>query len=167
MTRNPWIAAAFAIAIAAGAQVAMAHGNEPHEKAASAHEKAEDTPFGEAGDPSKVARTVRISMSDAMRFDPAEIRVKKGETLRLVATDTGKVPHEIVLGTMQELKEHAALMRKFPNMEHDEPNMMDVKPGGTRQIVWQFTKPGDFYYGCLQPGHFEAGMVGKVIVAGH
>ena len=165
MTRNPWITAAFAIAIAGGAQVATAHGNETHAKAAPAHEEAEDTPFGEAGNPANVTRTIRVSMSDAMRFDPAEIDVKKGDTVRLVATDDGKVAHEIVLGTMDELKEHAELMRKFPNMEHNEPHMAHVQPGQRKEIVWRFTKPGEFYYACLMPGHMEAGMIGKVVVS--
>ena len=111
MTENPWIAAAFALALAAGAQVATAHTEATQPKAGAAHEEVEDTPFGEAGDPAKVSRTIRISMSDAMRFDPGEIRVKKGDTVRLVAMDNGKVAHEIVLGTMDELREHAALMR--------------------------------------------------------
>jgi uncharacterized cupredoxin-like copper-binding protein len=49
-------------------------------------------------------------------------------------------------------------------MEHDEPNMLHVAPGKTGDMGWQFTKPGEFYYGCLEPGHFEAGMVGKILV---
>jgi len=49
-------------------------------------------------------------------------------------------------------------------MEHDEPYMAHVAPGKTERIVWRFTKPGEFHYGCLVPGHFEAGMVGKIVV---
>ena len=78
--------------------------------------------------------------------------------------NSGKTIHEIVFGTMKELKEHAELMRKHPGMEHDEPYMAHVAPGKSERIVWQFTKAGEFYYGCLIPGHFEAGMIGKVIV---
>jgi uncharacterized cupredoxin-like copper-binding protein len=55
-------------------------------------------------------------------------------------------------------------MRMHPGMEHDEPYMAHVAPGKTQRMVWQFTNPGEYYYGCLVPGHFEAGMVGKVIV---
>jgi uncharacterized cupredoxin-like copper-binding protein len=69
-----------------------------------------------------------------------------------------------VIGTMKELKAHADMMKKHPGMVHDEPYMAHVKPGATEQMVWQFTKPGEFYYGCLVPGHFEAGMVGKITV---
>ena len=49
-------------------------------------------------------------------------------------------------------------------MEHDEPYMAHVKPAKTESMVWQFTEAGKFYYACLMPGHFEAAMVGKVIV---
>jgi uncharacterized cupredoxin-like copper-binding protein len=56
-------------------------------------------------------------------------------------------------------------MRKDSGMHHHgEANMVHVAPGGTETLVWQFTQPGEFHYGCLVPGHFEAGMVGKLTV---
>ena len=125
---------------------------------------AEEYAFGREGNPKKTSRTVRVEMSDAMRFTPAELTIKKGETIRFLLRNSGKVMHEMVLGSMQDLKEHAEMMKKHPGMEHDEPYMTHVAPGKSGTIVWQFTRPGEFYYGCLVPGHFEAGMVGKVIV---
>ena len=124
----------------------------------------EEKPFGREGDPKRVTRTVNIDMSDTMRVSPSSLTITRGETVRFVARNSGKVMHEMVLGTMQELKDHAALMKKHPGMEHDEPYMAHVAPGKTERIVWQFTKPGEFYFGCLIPGHFEAGMIGKIIV---
>ena len=124
----------------------------------------EEQVFGRPGDPKKVSRTVNIDMSDVMRFSPASLTVKQGETVRFVAKNSGKVMHEMVLGTLQELKEHAELMKKHPGMEHDEPYMAHVAPGKTERIIWQFNKAGEFYYGCLIPGHFEAGMTGKINV---
>lgn len=56
------------------------------------------------------------------------------------------------------------MIRKHPGMEHDEPYMAHVAPGTTETIVWTFNKPGEFYYGCLVAGHFEAGMQGRVVV---
>src|SRR5579859_2711142 len=106
-----WIAVALA-ALASPMSIALAHGNAAQPKNGSVREEVEDTPFGQAGDPAKVNRTIDIRMTDAMRFDPSEIRVRKGDTVRIVAHDDGKVAHEIVLGTMDELKEHAALMRR-------------------------------------------------------
>ena len=70
----------------------------------------------------------------------------------------------MVIGTMKELKEHAELMRKSPNMEHDEPYMAHVGPGKADEIVWQFTRAGEFYYACLIPGHLEAGMIARITV---
>ena len=93
-----------------------------------------------------------------------DIVVNKGDTVRFVVRNDGKVMHEMVIGTMQELKEHAELMRKYPGMEHDEPYMAHVAPGKTGEIVWQFTKAGEFHYACLLPGHMEAGMIAKIIV---
>jgi uncharacterized cupredoxin-like copper-binding protein len=145
---------------------AFAHGNDDHAAKPRKFDarKVEDTPFGREGDPAKSARTIRVVMSDAMRFTPADITVKRGETVKLVATNKGQVLHEMVLGTSDELKKHAEMMKKFPGMEHDEPHMAHVKPGKSGEIVWQFTTAGEFQFACLIPGHFEAGMVGKVTV---
>ena len=144
---------------------AFSHGDAPHKaKTDKRPISTEEKAFGREGDPKKATRTIKIDMADTMRYSPSEIAVKKGETVRIEAKNSGKVMHEIVIGTIQELKQHAELMKKHPGMEHEEPYMAHVAPGKTERIVWQFTKPGEFYYGCLIPGHFEAGMVGKVTV---
>ncbi|MGH8637825.1 MAG: cupredoxin domain-containing protein, partial [Burkholderiales bacterium] len=125
---------------------------------------ADEHAFGRQGDPNTVTRTVKIDMADTMRYSPSQITVKRGEIIRFEVRNSGKVMHEIVFGTRQDLKAHAELMRKHPGMVHEEPYMAHVAPGRTERLVWQFTRPGAFYYGCLVPGHFEAGMIGKVIV---
>jgi uncharacterized cupredoxin-like copper-binding protein len=159
-------AATLAIAALVVTSGAFAHGNEDHAAKPRKFDasKVDDTTFGREGDPVKATRTIRVDMSDAMRFTPADIIVKRGETVKLVATNKGQVLHEMVLGTSDELKKHAEMMKKFPGMEHDEPHMAHVKPGKSGEIVWQFTKAGEFQFACLIPGHFEAGMVGKVTV---
>ena len=124
----------------------------------------EEHAFGKQGNPKKVSRTITVDMTDTMRFTPADITVKEGETIRFVVTNKGKMMHEMVIGTMDELKKHGELMKQHPGMEHDEPYMSHVDPGKKEQMVWQFTKAGEFYYACLVPGHFEAGMVGKITV---
>lgn len=156
------LAAAAWLALAAPAQ---AHGGnddaKPHAFDAS---KAEDTAFGREGDPKKVVRTIQVDMADTMRFTPTGLSIKRGQTVRFVVHNSGRALHEMVLGTAQALKEHAELMKKFPEMEHADPNMAHVKPGASGQIVWQFTQAGRFQFACLQPGHFEAGMVGTIDV---
>jgi len=143
----------------------LAHGKETHEeKPAIDYTKAEEKAFGKAADPQRATRTMTVEMSDAMRFTPAEITIKRGETVKFVIKNRGRIMHEMVLGTLGELKEHGELMKKFPGMEHDEPYMAHVMPGKSGEMGWQFTQAGEFYYACLIPGHFEAGMVGKIIV---
>ncbi len=119
---------------------------------------------GKPGDPKKVSRAIRVVMSDDMKFTPAIIDVKRGETIRFVVSNTGRIKHEMVIGSMAELKEHAAMMRKMPGMAHADPNMVTLAPGESGELVWQFTKAGRFDFACLQPGHFEAGMMGTVLV---
>ena len=144
--------------------LASAHGDS-HADKQSATVKKEQKPWGIAGNPSAVKRTIEIKMLDKMRYEPEVIQVKQGETVKLVMTNTGAVMHELVIGTKKELDEHAAVMRKFPNMEHDEPYMAHISPGKTGAIVWNFNRAGEFDFACLIPGHYEAGMVGKIKVA--
>ena len=119
---------------------------------------------GKAGDPAKVNRTVAVTMDDTMRYTPAQVSVKAGETIRFFLKNNGKIAHEMVIGTAAELNEHAEMMRKMPTMVHQEPNMLRLDPGKSGGIVWQFDKAGEFDFACLVPGHREAGMVGKLKV---
>ena len=144
-----------ALGVAFGASGATAHSDEHHHDHAA---------FGQPGNPAKASRSVAIDMNDTMRYNPDRISVKRGETIRFVVRNSGQVTHEVVLGTAKELREHAALMRKFPEMQHTDPNQLAVDPGKTGELVWQFTKPGTFDFACLQPGHYEAGMHGKIAV---
>jgi uncharacterized cupredoxin-like copper-binding protein len=153
-----------AVAVAFAASAAMAHDVSHAHKKTFSPAAIEETAFGRAGDPGKVTRTIKVGMSDAMRFTPSGFTVKPNETVRFVICNRGKVLHEMVIGTTEELQKHAELMRKFPGMEHDEAYMAHVKPGKSGEIVWRFTKPGEYSFACLVPGHFEAGMVGRLVV---
>jgi len=143
---------------------ASAHGDADHAGKAGPVKK-EQKDWGIAGDAKAAARTVRFTMADNMRFTPDTLEVKQGETIKLVIANRGAMMHEFVLGTKKELDEHAALMVKFPTMEHSEPYMAHVAPGKTGEIVWTFNRAGDFDFACLIAGHYAAGMVGKVKVA--
>ena len=159
------IVAAF-LAAALNSGVALGHGSS-HEKKTARKPAAganEETPFGHAGDAKKVMRTIKVGMNDKMHFTSGHVRVRQGDTLKFVVANRGKIMHEMVIGTMKELQEHAELMKKHPGMEHDEPYMAHVSPGKTETIVWQFTQVGEFHYACLIPGHLEAGMIAKITV---
>lgn len=142
----------------------FAHGKASDKKESAAAISPDEYDFGRQGDSRRVDRTIAVAMSDGMRFTPAAIKVKQMETVKFIVKNKGKAMHEMVLGTMDGLRKHGDMMKKHPGMEHDEPYMAHVKPGGKEEMVWQFTKAGEFNYGCLVPGHLEAGMLGKITV---
>jgi uncharacterized cupredoxin-like copper-binding protein len=104
-------------------------------------------------------------MLDTMRFSPDKLDVNQGETVKIIIKNTGSMLHELVIGTKKELDEHAALMLKFQNMEHDEPYMAHVAAGKTGEIIWTFNRTGNFDFACLIAGHYQTGMVGKIAVS--
>jgi uncharacterized cupredoxin-like copper-binding protein len=148
--------AALAVAtVAAGAFAAGSHsGGHGHG----------DSAVGEPGVASKVTRTVQIDMKDDMRFHADSFKAKRGETIRFVIKNSGALKHEMVLGTEKDLKDHYEVMKKHPEMDHAEPNMVTLAPGKTGEIIWKFTKAGKIDFACLQPGHYDAGMKGFVNV---
>lgn len=146
--------------LTAFAGVALAAGNHPD---GSGH--GNNNGIGKPGISSMVDRTVIIDMNEGMRFVPDHLTVKENETIRFLAKNRDVIEHEFVLGTAEELMEHSEQMKKFPEMEHENPNQVRVAPGQVGEVVWQFTKPGMITFGCLIPGHYEAGMKGTVSVA--
>ena len=119
---------------------------------------------GRPGERANISRTVRVMMDDNMRFDPAQLNFKVGETVRFAVRNNGKIRHEMVIGSIAELQEHAEMMRDNPTMQHVESNMVTLAPGEYGDVVWQFDKPGSFDFACLVSGHLEAGMSGKIVV---
>jgi len=158
-----WLAMALIGVMASASPSLWAHGDAAHAKKAGLVKK-EQKEWGIAGDAKAAKRTVEISMSDTMRFRPDKIAVAQGETIRFVIKNQGKMLHELVIGTRKELEAHAALMLKFPNMEHDEPYMAHVAMGKASDMIWNFNKAGEFEFACLIAGHYQAGMVGKINV---
>lgn len=130
---------------------------------AGGHGQSDDA-IGVPGDATKVTRTIAVNMTDNMRFTPSRITVRRGETIRFKVTNAGKVKHELVLGTKKALKQHYEAMKKYPEMEHADENMVTLAPAKTGEIVWQFTRSGKVDFACLQPGHYDAGMKGQVTV---
>jgi uncharacterized cupredoxin-like copper-binding protein len=122
---------------------------------------------GEPGNPKKPARIVLVTMRESdgkMMFVPDRVEIRRGEQIRFRLTNNGELDHEFVLATTAENLKHAEVMKKNPEMEHDDPNSRRVKPKQKDEIVWRFTKAGTFEYGCLIPGHREAGMIGTIVV---
>ncbi|MDP2333898.1 MAG: cupredoxin family protein [Reyranella sp.] len=153
-----------ALAALAASGIAVASpGHAPGEGHGHSVEKA----YGKPGDPKKPARIIQIVMRESdgkMLFLPDKIKIRKGEQIRFQLRNNGVLDHEIVLATLAENMEHMKEMAKNPDMEHDDPNAKRLKPKGTGEIVWQFTKAGTFDFSCLIPGHRESGMFGTIVV---
>ena len=121
--------------------------------------------FGHPGKADKVDRTIKINALDSMKFSPQKLKIRTGETVRFIVTNQGKLKHELVIGDAKEQKEHAQEMKDMPNMAmHDDANGVSVEPGQSKTLIWQFNGPGTVELACHEPGHYEAGMVSKVIV---
>jgi uncharacterized cupredoxin-like copper-binding protein len=157
--------AAVGLVLTATAAILATHIATPH--SALAHEEHAHFSAGRPGDPQKPARVVKIKMfegSGKMGYEPARVEVRQGEQIRFVLQNDGEEDHEFILATVAENRKHAEAMKKNPDMEHDDPNAKRLLPHGHGEIVWKFTKRGHFEFACLIPGHYEKGMVGKIIV---
>lgn len=151
----------------AGLAVLLSAGTALAGPGGAGHSHGGDTAYGKPGDPKKPARVVAIAMSEKdgkMLFTPDRIEVRRGEQVKFALRNNGELDHELVVATLEENLKHAIEMQKNPDMEHDDPNAKRLAPKKSGEIVWQFTKAGEFDFSCLIPGHREAGMTGKIIV---
>lgn len=149
---------------------------------------AETFTFGEAAPAAKATRTVEVVLQD-ISFSPTSIDVKAGETVRFVLVNKGQLLHEFNLGDAAMHAEHQKEMLKMQSsgmltatgmgkmdhsamghgdmggMKHDDPNSVLVEPGKTAELTWTFAKATGLEFACNIPGHYQAGMVGKLTVS--
>lgn len=152
------------VAIAASATALI--GFVAVERPSFAHD-AQHFSAGEPGNPKRSSRTITVTMTESdgkMLFSPSRIEVKRNEQIKFVLTNAGHLTHEFMIATPEENKKHAALMQKYPDMEHDDPNGRTLKTKQKGELIWHFTKRGTFEFACLVPGHYESGMYGTIIV---
>jgi uncharacterized cupredoxin-like copper-binding protein len=131
------------------------------------HDHAMEAAYGRPGDPAKGGRVVQVVMKETdsgMAFAPERIEVAKGEQIQFVLRNGGELDHELVIGTVEANRVHAAAMAAHPDMAHEDSNAKRLRPKTSSVLRWQFTEAGTFEYACLIPGHREAGMVGTVVV---
>ena len=140
---------------------ALAHGDEEHGAGA------ETFAAGEPADPKQPFRVVELAMTEGdgtMAFSPATVEVKKNEQIKFIIKNTGSLDHEFMLDSTEHNAKHKIAMEKNPEMEHDDPNGIRLQSSKSGEIFWKFSKGGTFEFACLIPGHYEAGMHGKVVV---
>ena len=128
------------------------------------HHAQPHSPAGGPGDLAKVSKVIQVRMLDSMRFEPARIEVRSGQTVKFVVTNTGKIRHEFGVGTHDEQKAHAEMMLADPDMKHEDGSVITVEPGQTGELIWRFGKPGVYEGACQVPGHYPAGMMSTIVV---
>ncbi|MBL3569031.1 hypothetical protein BV509_18595 [Rhodovulum sulfidophilum] len=149
-----------ATALALASTMAVADGN------VSGHGHGQ-TSIGQPGSAAEADRSVTIRMvetADGMGFEPAALDVKQGETIRFEVENTGRMDHEIVLGTVEGNRAHMRKMAEMGPMRHRDPNALQLAPGKAGELVWTFSEPGSVQVACLLMGHMEAGMHGTITV---
>lgn len=145
--------------------------------------------IGQPGDGQAVDRTIEVRMGDIF-FEPKAMEIKAGETVRFVLKNDGALLHEFNLGKAAShaahQKEMAAMFQngtlsptgvhdmsnmghamggmKMVGMEHDDPNSVIVGPGASEELIWTFSAATELEFACNIPGHYQSGMVGKMIV---
>lgn len=126
-------------------------------------------PFGEPAPADEADRTIRITANDQMQFEPEGVRVQAGQTVRFVVENVGKVQHSFTLGTPRSQEQHEAEMRgmapdRIAGHMEENPMGMVVQPGETGTLTWRFEDAGPVEFACHIPGHFVAGMTGRIRV---
>jgi len=121
-------------------------------------------PFGSPAEVSDADRVVEIQTTDELTFEPADITVAPGETVTFRLTNNGALVHDFTLGDQATQDEHEAEMAEMGGMAHDEPNVATIPAGETVELTWTFGEDGSVLVGCHQPGHYAAGMKGRITV---
>lgn len=126
--------------------------------------KTDSFTFGHPGKTSEAARTIHITALD-IRFTPTTLDVRAGETVRFIVTNKGLLIHEFVIGDAKEQASHEKEMQRMQGMPMpDEANAITLKPGETKTLIWTFSAEKAVEFACHQPGHYAAGMIGKIFV---
>lgn len=136
---------------------------------------------GQSGQTTDINRTIEISLEDNY-YEPEEIAVMPGETIRFILKNNGEFVHEFNIGTpdmhaahqdeMALMMEHGMLEPDKINhtmmgmdmgdqmMKHDDPNSKLLEPGESSEIIWKFAENGTIEFACNVPGHYDSGMTG-------
>ena len=140
--------------------------------------------IGQPGKAKEVTRTLAVVMNDNY-YEPENLVVNEGETIRFSLSNNGKQVHEFNIGTaamhkghqkeMMMMVQHGIIqggklnrdmmkmdMGNGQTMEHNDPNSILLAPGESGEIIWAFNQKADLEFACNVPGHYEAGMSGKV-----
>ena len=104
-------------------------------------------------------KTITVDLLDTMKFNFSYLDdIKKGDIVKFVVMNKGKITHEFGIGSIEEQTAHRKMMQSMPGMKHEDGATVSVEPGKSKEIVWQFMGDSTVQFACNVPGHFEAGM---------
>ena len=139
---------------------------------------------GEKGKLSEVSRTIEIKMYDNY-YEPKEIKIKKGETIKFIVHNYGELVHEFNIATkemhikhqpeMMKMVENEILLtdridkkkmkemaKKDHSMGHSHSNSVLLEPNQSGELIWKFSADINLEAACNVPGHYESGMVAYI-----
>lgn len=127
--------------------------------------------YGSPAPATKADRTVAVNILPSLRYDPAALSVRPGETVVFKVTNEATAVHEFVLGDTKvqgDYQKMMAGMGSAPMTMRDQANVVDVQPGQTKQLAWTFptSSKGSVIYGSHQPGDYAHGLKGIITVGG-
>ena len=140
--------------------------------------------IGEKGNISEVTRTITIKMYDNF-YEPAQINIKKNETIKFIVLNVGELVHEFNIATKEmHIKHQPEMMmmveneiilsdkvdkekmkqmaKKNPAMAHSHSNSVLLSPGEKGELVWKFNNKAKLEAACNVPGHYDVGMIVKI-----
>ena len=140
--------------------------------------------IGEKGKLSEVTRTIEIKMYDNY-YEPKEIKIKKGKTIKFIVHNYGELVHEFNIATkemhikhqpeMMKMVENEILLadridkkkmkemaKKDHSMAHSHSNSVLLEPNQSAELIWKFSTDSKLEAACNLPGHYEAGMVANI-----
>jgi len=178
MTNRKLLTMYFAAALPLAVYAGGSHDDDHHHHGATEDDHHHSNPDGHAhgpgshasavggpGDATAVNRIVRVDLLDSMRFAfDKPLDLQRGDVVRFVVTNRGQIRHEFSIGNEKEQSAHRAMMRKMPDMVHEDPNTVTVEPGGSKELVWRFDGEDPVVFACNIPGHAEAGMVATTML---
>ena len=140
--------------------------------------------IGEKGKLSEVNRVIEVKMYDNF-YEPNEIKIKKGETIKFKVYNFGEFVHEfniatkkmhlkhqpemmklveneILLGDKIDKKKMKEMAKKDHSMSHSHANSVLLEPNEDGEIIWKFNTEAKLEAACNIPGHYETGMIAKI-----
>ena len=111
------------------------------------------------------AQVINVTLTDAIRIEPAQIRVTSAIPVIFRVTNVGVLIHEFYVGDEAAQAAHEAQMiARGGNTPLDERNGIGLEPGETKDLTLGFALPGVVLAGCHITNHYSGGMKATITI---